>query len=191
MKKAICKLESVSGSPITFGKYYSTPKLPKELANDYEKRTWRERLHYREDGAVYIPAAMFGNCIREAAKFRSIPIPGMGKANFTKHFDAGIQVMNDIDLKVQKDDVEGVDLMVPSDGRRGGTSRVAKTFPIIDSWNGEISVLLMDDIITKDVFEDVLRTAGQLIGIGTFRPRNRGTNGRFAVSKINWTEVQL
>src|SRR5690606_36093282 len=96
MKTAICKLRSLS--PVTFGKFHQTEKLPRELHDAYEQRTWREKLHYKPDGTVYIPGAMFGNCLREAARFLSEPIPGKGKSTYTKHFDAGIIVHENIDL---------------------------------------------------------------------------------------------
>lgn len=186
MKKAICKLKSLS--PVTFGKFHQTPKLEKELSDRYELRTWKEKAHYDGKGFVKIPSAMIGNCIRESAKFMSIQIPGKGKATYTKHFDAGIFVQNDIITKVHKDKLDGYTHHVPADGMPGGTKRVIKTFPIVQEWEGEIIVLIGDPIITADIFEDVIRNAGNLIGIGTWRPRNRGSNGRFELVDMQWVE---
>lgn len=186
MKTAICKLKSIT--PVTFGKFHQTPELPKELKGAYEERTWREKLHYKDDGTVYLPGTMFGNCIRESAKFMSISVPGKGKATFTKHFDSSIIVKDDIILKIKKDDVKPDIRHVPSDGRAGGTRRVIKYFPIIHEWSGSLTVMIGDDIITADVFERVIRNAGQLIGIGTWRPRNRGMNGRFELADMQWIE---
>lgn len=186
MKKAICKLKNIT--PLTFGKFHQTEKLSKELAGDYEQRTWREKLHVAKDDFVKIPGPMFGNCIRESAKFLSLQIPGKGKATYTKHFDAGIIILNDIVLNIKKESVPASIQHVPSDGRPGGTTRVIKYFPIVHDWEGVLEILIADDMITADVLETVLRNAGNLIGIGTWRPRNRGMNGRFELVGMKWVE---
>ena len=79
MKIATCKLQSIS--PYSQSRYHETPKLNKELDDDYRKRTWREYLHYDKEGQVYIPPMAFKNCLSEVAKFLGIQIPGKGKTN--------------------------------------------------------------------------------------------------------------
>lgn len=131
---------------------------------------------------------MLANCLRESAKFMSLQIPGKGKSTYTKHFDAGIIIYNDIVTKITKDQLQGDVRHVPADGRPGGTKRVIKIFPIVHEWDGDITVYIGDPIITADIFEEVLRNAGNLIGIGTWRPRNRGMNGRFELVDMKWEE---
>jgi len=186
MKKAICHLKS--NSPYSQGKYVTAAKLAKELHQDYEDRTWRERLHFDKDGVVFIPPMQFSNSLKEAAKYLNIQVPGKGKTTYTKHFDAGVMVIEPLSLNVNKDEVHSEALFVPSDGRRGGTTRVLKNFPIIHEWEGVVTYYILDPIITRDVFETVLRECGNLIGIGRFRPRMRGFYGRFVVNKIEWVE---
>lgn len=187
MKTAICYLKSIS--PYSQSKHYETPKLnEKERPGDYEDRTWRDRLHYDDSGMVYIPCTQFANSIKVAAKYLNLQIPGKGKSTYTKNFEAGIMVINHLPLNIQKDDVQKESYYVPSDGRRGGTTRVTKHFGVIPAWEGEVTYYILDDTITKDVFERVLRECGQLIGVGRFRPRNCGWYGRFEVKSIKWEE---
>lgn len=185
MKTAIATLRSIS--PYSQSRYHGTDKLDKENARDYEKRTWRERLHVNEEDKVFIPPMAFKNCLSEAAKFLSIQIPGKGKATYTKHFEAGVLVTDALPLPISKDDVKGEWLFVPSDGKRGGGSRVEKCFPVIPEWSGDVTFYVLDETITKDVFESHLQQAGQFIGIGRFRPRNNGFYGRFEVEKVKWS----
>lgn len=186
MKKAICKLKSVS----TYGqsKFHQTTKLNKELSADFEDRTWRERTHVDEKGFLFIPGTQFANSLREASKYLSLSVPGKGKSTYTKHFESGIMVLDNVPLPVKKEDVKSVTVFVPSDGRVGGGKRVIKHFPIVHNWSGVVTYHIIDDIITADIFEQVLRASGQLIGIGYFRPRNRGYYGRFEVESIEWIE---
>lgn len=184
-RKAIVSLRS--DSPYSQGKYINPSlKKDKENSSDFEDRIWRERLHYDENNEVYIPSTQFSNCLKVAAKFLSIQIPGKGKATYTKHFDAGVMVTSPLKLGIHKDEVACEDVLVPSDGRRGGTTRVIKHFPIIFKWSGDVVYQIFDDTITESIFQYVLEQSGELIGIGRFRPINRGWYGCFIVENIKW-----
>ncbi len=187
MKKAIARLKSIS--PYSQGRHHETLKKDKESHYDYEERTWRERLHYNKQGNIFIPPMQFANSLKEAAKYLSIQIPGKGKSTYTKHFESGIMVLNELILPNLKDDIDSERVYVPSDGRRGGTTRVTKIFGIIPEWEGNVEYVVADNIITEKVFKEVLKTSGQLIGIGRFRPRNWGYYGRFEIKDIKWEEL--
>ncbi len=187
MITATATLKSVS--PYGQSRYHGTEKLEKEGHNDYEKRTWRNRLHVNTDGHVFIPPMAFKNCLAEAAKFISQQIPGKGKATYTKHFEAGVLVTEPLVLPEKKDAVDGLELFVPADGRRGGSKRVMKTFPVIQQWAGEVTFSVFDETITEDVFRYHLEQAGKFIGIGFFRPRNNGYFGRFEVEAVEWVKA--
>lgn len=182
MKTFTATLSSVS--PYSQSKHYEVEKLPREGHSDYEKRTWRNRMHKDKDGAVFIPPMAFKNCLAESAKYLSEQIPGKGKTTYTKHFEAGVMVLDGLSLDIPADEVEGETLFVPSNGKRGHGSRVSKIFPFIAEWSGHVDFIIVDEIITEDVFRRTLEAAGQFIGIGRFRPRNNGYYGRFNVEKI-------
>jgi hypothetical protein len=89
-------------------------------------------------------------------------------------------------IGIKKDDVAGQWMHVPSDGKRGGSKRVMRCFPVIPEWNGEIDILVLDETITKDVLMEHLAEAGKFIGLGSFRPRNNGIFGRFTAELISF-----
>jgi len=185
MKTAVVTLKSASR--YSQSRFHNIKKTEKEQSDDHEERTWRDRCHTDENGNIFIPQMAFKNCLSEAAKFLSEQIPGKGKATYTKHFEAGVLVLDALVLPVKKADVEGEWFFVPSDGRRGGGRRVMKCFPMIPEWEGDVTFHVLDDTITKKVFERTLRQAGQFIRLGRFRPRNNGFYGRFSVEKVAWT----
>lgn len=191
MKKALVRIKGVG--PYSQSRFHNTPKLnDKEQPDDYERRTWREKMHVDEQGFVKIPALAFKNCLSEAAKFLSVKISGRGKSTYTKHFEAGVLVIDDSPLAIKKDEVAENWMFVPSDGRRGSGSRVMRCYPFIrPGWETTVEFYVFDDMITKDVFLYHLKQAGQLIGIGTFRVRNNGTFGRFQVLDLDWKEMEL
>ena len=191
MKSAVMKV--VGESPYSQSKHYSLEEVPKlnggkETADAYERRTWRNRMHVTKDGFVEIPGGAFANAIKGSAKRLKLQVPGKGRVEYTKYFEAGIMCPDSIVLPIKAADVPSEQLFVPSDGRRGGGKRVTKWFPRIDSWGGDLVVYIFDEIITADVFKQVVTAAGLLVGVGRFRPENCGFYGRFSVASIKWRE---
>src|SRR5438132_8048846 len=189
MKTIVAKIRGTS--PISFSRYYAqeVPKESRENDQDYEERTWKNRVHSRPDGTVYIPAFAFKNCVDNAAKYLGKQIPGKGKSTYTKHFVSGIMVREPLFLKLKKDQIQGEWRHVPADGQPGGAKSVLKCFPVIPDWSGDVIFTVLDDIITMEVLKEHLDVAGQFIGIGSFRPQNRGVYGRFVVESIK--EVKM
>jgi len=186
-----------TGEPLMFSRYHNTEKLSKETPDAYEKRTWREKVHTNGEGLVVIPGIAFKKCIQESAKYLSIQIPGKGKSTYTKHFKAGFRstkspllLIDGEPVHKDSDQVKGVDLLVDSNGVSGSGKRVMRTFPTFFGWSAEVSFVIMDDLITKDVFISHLRSAGMLQGIGSFRIGNGGDNGGFTFDSecVTWEE---
>lgn len=184
MKKAVAHLKSVSA--YSQSRFIGEKRSKNETPQAFEERSWYLRCHYNEQGNVFIPPMSFKNCLSEAAKYKSIQIPGKGKSTYTKHFEAGVLVVEPLVLPYTKATIGSEWLHVPSDGKRGGTTRVEKCFPVIPSWEGKVEFLILDEIITPEVFKEHLTDAGAFIGIGRFRPRNNGYYGRFAVVSVDW-----
>jgi hypothetical protein len=184
-------------SRLSQSKLIMSKKSDRETSADFEERTWKERMHVDEDGHLFIPPMAIKNALAGCAKFLSIGVPGKGKATYTKHFEAGILCTDPIvvcDAKgkpVSGDAVQGEWLHVPSDGVRGGSKRVLKCFPYVESgWRGKISLIVVDDMITPPVLKLHLVRTGQFIGLGRFRPRNNGYYGRFTVHNIEWADIR-
>lgn len=189
MKVAIAYL--VSDTPYSQSKPIDPeeyPAKPKETADAKERRLWRYRQHATPDGRVFIPGASFGICLKSSAKRLKLQVPGKGKLEYTKYFEAGVMVPGALELPDVAAEVPFDRLYVPSDGRRGGSKRVWKWFPRIDKWEGEVTFYIFDDMITEDVFRQVLAAAGLLVGIGRFRPENCGFYGRFSIKSLKWVD---
>lgn len=184
---ATARLESVSC--YSQSKCYEVDKLERETPEEFEKRTWRNRLHVDGDGHVMIPPTAFKNSLSEAVKFTPRKGPTGGKSTWTKNFEAGILVVDPLILPEYAEEVPCERLFVPSDGRRGGGKRVWKYFPLIREWSGTVKYYVLDNSITREIFELYLQECGKFIGIGRFRPRNNGFYGRFKVISVDWEET--
>lgn len=186
----IVEVDLVSTAPYSQSRQHTEPKLEKEAANAYEKRTWREKCTVNADSMVCIPAMAFKQALDGAAKMLSIQIPGKGKATYTKHFRAGVICEADVPIGVHKDAVPGITINANSDGVRGSGKRVQRTFPQVPSWAGTARFAVLDDTITREVFERHLVEAGRFVGIGRFRPENGGLNGRFKPVEFRWSDLK-
>lgn len=182
---ATCTLESIS--PYSQSRKHDEPMLEGELKGDYDKRVWRSQLH-THDGKVQIPSNSIHQCLVNAAKYSKKQIPGQGKATWTKKFESGIVLFEDIDLGIKPDDVDYIDIYANADGIRGSAKRVMRRFPMIQKWTATFNVNILDPIITKPTFEEMVEIAGMFIGIGRGRPENLGKNGRFKLIGLEWKD---
>lgn len=184
MRSVRVTLESTT--PYSQSRQHETLALDKEGKDEYEKRTWREKCSYDSHGEVYIPAMAFKQALDAAAKKLGQQIPGKGKSTYTKFFVSDVICNGNVPLGVTKDDVDMVRISANVDGIRGSGKRVWRQFPVIQHWSADVEFTIMDDTVTKKVFEETLSVAGQSVGIGRFRPEKGGLNGRFKLVKTNW-----
>lgn len=183
---------TISGiTPLSQSRQHDEPKMDGENHDAYDKRTWRSKLNTAiRDGksTVVIPAHGLHQAIAAAAKYSKRQIPGQGKATWTAKFTAGITLLEDPALNIDPATVDGITISANADGIRGSGKRVPRKFPIIPQWSASFDVLVLDPIITEDVFREMLEMAGMFIGIGRFRPEKGGTNGRFRIDRLTWED---
>ncbi len=63
-------------------------------------------------------------------------------------------------------------------------ARVIVVRPKWMDWSAEFTLLVDNDTITKDTVREILEQSGQFIGIGSFRPTNNGSFGRYSIAKL-------
>lgn len=185
----IVEVDFVSVSPYSQSRQHGTPKKEKETWDDYETRTWREKCSIDEQGVVVIPAMAFKQALDKVAQRLGDQIPGKGKSTYTKHFTGGVICETDISLGFRKDDAPSITISANADGKRGSGKRVKRTFPQWPTWKGTARFAVLDDTVTKPVFERHFYEAGRFIGIGRFRPENGGLNGRWKPVAFRWSEI--
>ena len=184
MKTAIATLKSAS--PYSQSKALIEKKTREETHEDFEKRIWHKRLHVTPEGNIFMPPMGFKLCLSDAAKYTSRKIPGERNATWTKHFKSGIMCAKPVVLPHTLDDIEEDWVLVPSDGKVGGSTKVWKCFGIVRDWEADVEFTILDDKIDKEIFETYLVEAGKYIGVGRWRTQVGGMNGRFAVNNIDW-----
>jgi len=176
-------------SPVSFSKRFEDK--PKEKVDwEYELKTWQKKVHTDGDGEVIIPSSMFKGALVAGAMVSGENIPGKGKSTYTSRFKAGVIVENDIPLGIKAKDLDYEDVFVSSQGSRGGP-QVLKRFPVVKEWEGElICTVTLSKIIKESVFEEFIKLAGLIAGVGRFRAGVGGNKGRFRVEKIEFEKIE-
>ena len=190
MEASIATVTLIGLTPMTQSRQHETPKLEGENSNDYDARTWRNKLNVSEDGtSIVIPAHGVHQCIAAAAKYSKLQIPGQGKSTWTAKFMSGIMLMDNPRLEIDPQSVSNITISANANGMRGSGKRVPRRFPVIPSgWSTTFDIFILDPIITEQVFREMVELAGMFIGLGQFRPQNGGTNGRFKIGDLAWQD---
>lgn len=187
IRLATCVLSSIS--PYSQGNYFTTVRTAKMKADEHDATYWRERAHTikkgPDAGKMYIPAQQVKNALLDAAKFIGMKVKGKGQSTYSKHFAAGVMVNDDLILDVKVAELEPEIVWCAADGKPGSGTKVQRRFPIIDAWEGTFTFTIIDETIDDAVFLEHLKHAGQLIGIGRWRPIKNGRYGRFSVKSCS------
>jgi hypothetical protein len=137
----------------------------------------------------------FKQCIDTASYKLGMKVPGRRGAMFKSFFASGFICDHDVPISngraLSKDDAGMVTVSSNPSGQRGGGKRVPRRFPVFDKWHGVAEFTVIDDIVTREVFEHHVKAAGVVVGIGRFRPENGGMNGRFRAVRFEWEDVEF
>lgn len=197
MKLCAVSIEGLPGSPYSQSGFLdNVPMLDRESHEDYDARVWRDHCTTNSSGQVCIPAMALKQAIDTAAYKAGIKIPGRRGATFKSFFASGFFCNGDVplfnaDTALTKDRAEMIAIWADSKGKRGATggSRVKRRYPVFPTWHGEAEFTIIDDIIVPEIFEQHIKIAGMIVGIGRFRPEMGGTNGRFRVTKCEIVDL--
>ena len=193
----ICRvwMENIPGSPYSQSTPHEEPKKDRESAEDYDVRTWRNKCTTDANGQVCAPAQALKQCIDTAAQKLGMKVPRRRGATYKPFFASGVICNADMPLAngraLTPAAAEQVTIYAHANGRRGSGSRVRRRFPSFPVWHGVAEFTIVDDIITREVFEHTVKTSGMIVGIGRFRVENAGTNGRFRVTKFEWEDMSV
>ena len=193
-----CKVyvSNMPGSAYSQSAKHDTEFLDRESHDAYEQRTWLNKCTLNREGHIVIPSMALKQAIDTAAQKLGIKVPNRRGATYKNYFASGVLSVDDAVLMhngkpLTPQDAEKVTIQANADGTRGSGKRVPRSFPVFNQWQSAFDFLITDDIITPSVFDQTIRAAGVIVGLGRFRAEKGGRNGRFVVSKIEWEDFKV
>jgi hypothetical protein len=189
MRMVTIEIESIT--PYSASRPVDIEKNKSEGHEEYDRRIWKEKAHCDSDGRVYIPGVSFKLALDEVASLLNEKVRGKGNQTYSKIVSTATVAMSDLFVGVKKDDLKSITIFANLDGKRGGTVRGNRTFPIIPSWKGKVDFQIFNDELPAEVFERYLTQAGLLTGVGRGRPGMKAPagNGRFKPVSFDWKEI--
>lgn len=146
----------------------------KKTDGDYEKMAdieWHAGLYVNEDNDPIIPGTYLEGALLGGAKLQKLG--RQSKAGAFVEEDPVIEHDGPKDIKKLAADMNYRDTR----GVRVGTAKVMRTRPIFRKWALSFVISFNDEVLQIAQIKKALEDAGQLVGIGDFRPKY----GRFVV----------
>jgi len=186
---------SMPASPYSQSAKHDSDFLERESHDAYEQRTWLNKCSTNSNGHVVIPSMALKQCIDTAAQKLGLKVPNRRGATYKSYFSSGVLSVEDAVLMLDGKpltpaDADKIVIQANSDGVRGSGKRVPRAFPVFNRWQAEFDFLITDNIITEAIFEETIKAAGVIVGLGRFRAEKGGRNGRFNVTRIDWEEFK-
>ena len=190
MKQYAANLKSLT--PYAQGRFHDLPKLEREQPEAYDRRTYLSRLHVSM-GSIFIPPMAFKKCIEETAQYLRMQIPGQGKSTYTKNFKRGVLCNEPLMLDRSPEDTRLERIFTSLQPGKANSGRGWRHFPVIDSWEGVLKVIVLDELITEAILRRHLEVGGQITGVGVWRPSspNGGLWGKFSVVDMVEEDLSL
>jgi len=179
--KSICSMlhhgAQAVGMEKTIGKKRGGEAL---LGNEEE---WKKTIYFKKGVGVYLPAISFEACMVNAAKQFKIT----GRQTATKYVKSGIFCVDEylpflvdgkpiMDLDDSRIQIDKRTVKNPS--TRGRNVRYRAKF---DNWESTFRFIVnSDDYLKKDLLTEIIKYAGNFVGVGDYRPRF----GRFELVSI-------
>jgi len=188
----LCKVTVEGFSPYSGGGAIHSIKAA-ESHEEFDLRTWPEKVKINEAGEVMLPAMAVHRGLLLAAKGSGIKV---GKRSIASYVETAVAPMGDHPIYSGKgkpmriEDMSPETLFLPSDGKalhKGGKGqRVRRTFPTVTRWSAIFEVMVLhEELHSETRLRALFEYMGMYVGVGRFRPERGGFYGRFKVRDLS------
>jgi hypothetical protein len=178
------KVEIKGVTPLLFNRFMESSidtevkKRPGAVKSD----NIEDKLYKLPDGKIYTPSTHISGMLVNAAK--EFKIRGKGKATYSKIVGSTMEVSPDAIVHINQSWEEYAVSGVNPNTR--GRTMIRR--PMMKEWALEFNVKFNEDDIPVEVVKNILDHGGQYVGIGDWRPANKGKFGKFMITKFEEIE---
>jgi hypothetical protein len=159
------------------GPIHERPEVNREDAVRAEYHCFRNM-----DGKCYIPSDHLRGALIGAGSYVKAKVGGRSKS--MKVLVAAMFVISPDQILLP--DYDAIDKR--SAVNRNIKGRVISIRPKWTNWEAELNLNVYESTITNETITQLFEYAGNLVGIGSFRPTNNGLFGRFELTEL--TEIK-
>ena len=134
------------------------------------------------EGRCYIPAEQLRICFIGAGGYLKSKV-GNSKRSMKGVIAAVLQISPEEIILPEFDQIDKRSAV-----NKNVKARVMVIRPKWNNWVAEFQMVIDNNTITKETIEELINTAGNYVGIGSYRPTNNGYFGRFKL--VDLTKVQ-
>lgn len=176
MKRIICEIEG--DSPLLMNSPHNMlakkPLVAKPTAQRNQKEEAENVAYRTTKGDLYVPAAALKGCLINAAAYKKF-----GKFAARPIISGAVRI-EPIEILLNQKDYE-IDVRTVVIQK----NRVPKARPRFDTWKLKFTIVFNPELIPDpNAIHEILKEAGQRVGILDFSPRNRGEFGCFRINKF-------
>jgi hypothetical protein len=155
-------------------------RFPLEPVAGMAKMTAEEQAEiaaYRmENGELFIPGVNVQRALISGAKYSK----GKGRSSLATVAAACLLITKEqLPLGCRKYVVDSRAVVVPAT-----KGRIVRHRPRLDEWSLSFELEYDSDLMSRDQVEMIVRDTGRRVGLGDFRPENKGMFGRFDLIEI-------
>jgi len=134
---------------------------------------------YHDDKGFYVPSEHIKGALINAGAMVKAKVGNTRKS--MKNIVAGMFFIEEEKIRLHDDFV----IDKRSAVNKNIKARVIAIRPKWENWLLDFTLLVDNETITKETIKEILKNAGQYIGIGSFRPTNNGSFGRFEIEECS------
>ena len=137
---------------------------------------------YEIEGVLYQPDTHIRGCLVEAGK--EFSVKGKGKSTYSKIIGYSVEI-NPMEIEHKKTKWEVYSVLAVNPNTRG---RSIVHRPMLRDWELDFTITFDETRVPAGILREILETAGQIVGIGDWRPAKKGRFGKFEITK--WEPVK-
>lgn len=152
-----------------------------EAKEKWEEENWNKKLNTEMiDGKQEVVWTMFTvrAFLIQCSKKSRIACPKSVGKTWTSYIESCVLPESSI-IKYKKLYPKGM-MVNGNPSAKGGSSKVYKIRPCMSGWTCKLVFVDTQDLLDKEIVEEMIRTGGLFIGLSDYRP----LFGRFAVKKV-------
>lgn len=153
--------------------------------NDEDSKRAAFHSYLNKDGKAFIPTVQIKGALINSGKSIKAKV-GNANKNMSNIVAGQFYIRSENENAPEEIELksESYEIDKRSAVNRNIKARIISIRPKWKNWSATFKIIVDNDTITDSTIETLIKDAGNNIGIGSYRPQNKGEFGRFIIDKF-------